>query len=453
MIKLIYNELYKVIKQKYLILILLIVSIFCIGYAKSDIKYKTDNNSNENWRQELEGQLNTYKIKLNNKDFEYEGEKEEIEYEVTVLELQLDNNIPATDWRMELIYEYMSYKESGDVESADSLLEVIKKNDWHTYYKDLSENCKLLQNEYTESDYEYYEIADVYEEAMLRLELKIKPNSEKENWKNECLETYIGNKHMIRYYNSFGEFEKDNHEMARLERENKILYYSINNNIKPNEAVSLGEYLKAIADYRLLVILIMIFISANSVCQEYQLGTLKHLLTYSKQRTKVIWSKYIAMVLMSAIVCIIMYIMSIVVGNIYYGNEISNVVLPLGGNTIAMNYYLYIAIKYLLVIFETAIFILGTMMISVIAENIIISLGIMLGIAIGIPMLAKFLYVTHRMEWVKYIPTLSFDMNQFFDSIPFIYDMKFGVALFMCVICSVISAIVLNMIFNNDDVK
>ena len=184
-----------------------------------------------------------------------------------MLELQLDNNIPATDWRMELIYEYMSYKESGDVESADNLLEVIKKNDWHTYYKDLSENCKLLQNEYTESDYEYYEIADVYEEAMLRLELEIKPNSEEENWKNECLETYIGNKHMIRYYNSFGEFEKDNHEMARLERENKILYYSINNNIKPNEAISLGEYLKAIADYRLLVILIMIFISANSVCQ------------------------------------------------------------------------------------------------------------------------------------------------------------------------------------------
>ena len=54
------------------------MSIFCIGYAKSDIKYKTDNNSNENWRQELEGQLNTYKIKLNNKDFEYEGEKKKL---------------------------------------------------------------------------------------------------------------------------------------------------------------------------------------------------------------------------------------------------------------------------------------------------------------------------------------------------------------------------------------
>ena len=57
------------------------------------------------------------------------------------------------------------------------------------------------------------------------------------------------------------------------------------------------------------------------------------------------------------------------------------------------------------------------------------------------------------MEWVKYVPTLSFDMNQFFDSIPFIYDMKFGVAVFMCVICSAISAIVLNVMFNTDDIK
>ena len=90
-----------------------------------------------------------------------------------------------------------------------------------------------------------------------------------------------------------------------------------------------------------------------------------------------IWSKYITMVLMSAIVhnnvyyvdCCWKYILwerdfkcSFTFGWKYNSNELL---------------FIY-SDKYLLVIFETAIFILGTMMISVMAENIIISLGIML---------------------------------------------------------------------------
>lgn len=453
MIKLVFNELYKIIKQKYLVLVLLIVSIFCIGYARSDIKLKADNNDGQNWRQELETQLKMYKAKLDNGNFEYQGEVEELENEITVLELQLDNDISNTDWRMDLIYEYMSYKDNEDAGQADSLLQVIKKNDWRTYYKELLEKNESLQKEYSRNEYEYYELEDLCEEAKMRLELNIEPASTTEKWNNECLQTYMGNKHMIRYYNSVGEFEKDNHEISVLKRDNKILHYSLYNNIKPNESISYGAYLKAIADYRLFVILIMIFITAHCVCQEYQLGTLKHLLTYSKKRSKIIWSKFLALVLMSVIVCMIMYVISIVVGNVFYEHELSRAVLPLGKTTISMNYYLYIAAKYLFIILESSIFILCTMMFSVIAENIIISLGIMLGVAVGIPVLAKFLYETHRMEWVKYIPTLSFNMNQFFDGIPFIYDMKLGVAIFMCVVCTGISATVVNVLFTIDDVK
>lgn len=434
------NELIKISKQRIFLVIIFLIVIGCIFYANSNSRLKESiKTESDGWKNELRYEKKNI-INAIDEMNENSSDRRIYEIELDIIELRLNNNISDYDWRIDIMNEYKNLLYEGDDVGVEIMHKAVVENDWRLYYNyKLDESNKIINNYSSEKSIsDYVEAKSIKEEAELRLSLDIYPTVYATYWKDAQLKQYLSNKNNIRYDEGYSSlYEKDYEEIEKMKIENIKILHRLYNDIETNEEISLANYLNDIVDFRLIILLLIMMITGNSICQEYTLNTLKNLYTYGGSRKKVIASKYLSMLLVSVIICVFTYITSIICGHIFYGNTIYDAVFVIGNKAFSMNYYLYMLIKYVLLILESNIIIVMTIAISMMLENVLLSAGIMSAVIYGVPKVVEYMYEYHKLDVVKYIPSINFDFAQFWDKNIMIYGMKIWYAIVIYLLCFV----------------
>jgi ABC-2 type transport system permease protein len=197
--------------------------------------------------------------------------------------------------------------------------------------------------------------------------------------------------------------------------------YYLNNNINPitPTAGKFAETLMSQAIFLLLPLLIII-LSGDSVCSEFSSKTIKILLTRAVPRWKILLSKYIALLILISVVILETAVLSLIIsGAIFKGfgfmEPVATGFKVIAGKLDASNVVKVFEWQYLILVYSLGWLVavaVGTIsfMVSVLVRNTATSIGVMMATLIGGSFLQLFLA-----DWpsVKYFFVLNLNLPQY----------------------------------------
>ncbi|MGV2929105.1 ABC transporter permease [Macrococcus capreoli] len=238
------------------------------------------------------------------------------------------------------------------------------------------------------------------------------------------------------------------HVKHRIEKNN----YYLKHHLKPNHYQA-GDFLIDNAFLTALISLITIVVAGGSIANEFTYGTIKQLLIRPVSRTVILISKYIAMILFSGIMMVILLAITYIVGLIFFGSSSINPELVFerpdhfAKNTLWNETFLIYGLKLIHVI---SLGTFGFMVSSILRNN---------GLAIGLSMFIMFLgstvsaFIT-QYEWSKYLLFTNSDLSRYFHFIgPFRDDMTFSFSATVTAVYIVIFLILAWVAFVKRDVN
>ncbi|MCK9862247.1 ABC transporter permease [Paenibacillus sp. ATY16] len=165
-----------------------------------------------------------------------------------------------------------------------------------------------------------------------------------------------------------------------------------------------------------LITVFTIIIASSGVADEFTSGTIKLLLIRPWTRSKILLSKYIAVLLYALGMVIVMLLFTVVLNIILFDasdNAAADIVSPLVSGSIAAYLVKYALLKYVsLIVTTTLAFMLATVSRSG-ALAIGLSLFLILGVNSFTPLLAALKY-----KWADYILFIHLDLTQYLNDTP-----------------------------------
>ncbi|MFW2487942.1 ABC transporter permease [Clostridium chromiireducens] len=197
--------------------------------------------------------------------------------------------------------------------------------------------------------------------------------------------------------------------------------YYLNNNINPitPSAVKFSVKLMEQSIFVLLPLLI-ILLSGDSVCGEFSAKTIKVLLTRAVPRWKILLSKYLALLILFSMVILEMALLSLLVSGFFFNNwgfyePIATGFNSNSGTLDVSNVIKVTQLQYLILVYSLGWFvsvIVGTIsfMVSVLVRNTATSIGIMMATLVGGGFLQLFLA-----DWpiIKYFFVINLNLPQY----------------------------------------
>ncbi len=213
----------------------------------------------------------------------------------------------------------------------------------------------------------------------------------------------------------------------RTDAENKlkIAEYRLENSIPapPNNPWS------ALLTFSGLVEMVMIFaivIAADMVAGEYTAGTIKLLLIRPHSRTKILFSKYIAVSLFAAVMLALLVVFGYGANALFYGVghiHTTDLFLNQQGQVVGQNVMMQVIKMYGLSIFPVMGYVTLAFAVSTVLRNSALAVGISLFIMItGNSMIEA----TAKMEWLKYLPFANSDISLYIFHLPARPEMTMG---------------------------
>lgn len=329
MINLVRNELFKVIKKKGFIIMVIVMLAYAV---LTNFIYKTLSSyilEGEEYINEDYAEM----YDVNNREELPYYVKEKTSYDL----YKLRENYKKDSWQYnylvqadvyDILYRINSYENKlslneEDYKSAKEEYDVIIKkldtDDW----KEIVESEKKSYEEQllTEEDTKTKKELEIrIEEQSIRLDKDI---SYAKSYLNDALMNYIENKITL--------LEYEDKDISKLNKDEKDSYfevreqylaneYALENNVDISTVGNLRTIMGSFFNEYLLMLVIMIFMIAGSITsQEFSKGTIKLLLLKPYSRVKILLSKYITVILSIFIAFIIMFIIQLVVGGIFFG--------------------------------------------------------------------------------------------------------------------------------------
>lgn len=174
----------------------------------------------------------------------------------------------------------------------------------------------------------------------------------------------------------------------------------------------------------MLITVFTIIIASSSVADEFTSGTIKLLLIRPWTRSKVLLSKYIAVLLYALGMVAVMLIFAIILNFILFGyrdETASEAISPLVSGSVTGYLLKYVLLEYVtLVVTTTLAFMLATVFRSG-ALAIGLSLFLILGVNSFSPLLASLKY-----KWADYILFIHLDLTQYLNGSPMRDGMTLG---------------------------
>ena len=118
-------------------IIIILLSIIGVLFLVKFIKYLDENIVTEEViveqnNESLKLQIEDLNNQLKNENLD-EMSKESIQNQIEQYKLIIENNISINSWKNDLIISIIQYREEGNIEKANELIEIIKNNNFSKY--------------------------------------------------------------------------------------------------------------------------------------------------------------------------------------------------------------------------------------------------------------------------------------------------------------------------------
>lgn len=187
-----------------------------------------------------------------------------------------------------------------------------------------------------------------------------------------------------------------------------------------------------------MVIIFAIVIAADVVSSEYTNGTIKLLLIRPHSRTKILFSKYIAVILFSLFLLLILFITGYNVNAFFYGTGDLNrtdLFLNPEGQVTEMNVFIQVMKMYGFSFFPILSYTTLAFTLSTILCNSALAVGVSLFMMIvGNSMIEA----TTKIAWLKYLPFANSDISLYIFHLPPRPEMTLGFSLSVLLVYIVI---------------
>lgn len=436
MINLIKNEFIKIFSKKSIYIFLGIMLLFVI-LTNCIYKYSLDETGNikEN---NIEKTINTTIEELNKTNV---NSKEYIDLKTKLDINELIKKYGIDSWQAYIINNYMyeliyeSNIENNIVNNEYKKIIIrFNNNDWKSFVKEELNNTK-----------------NNIDKEILNYRLKNNISYEN-NYLNRALikyreSLYYLSNNTLKDYNYY--LNKSNSEINKYILDNKININKIND--------TRGILLNLFNEYEIILIAIIVMISGIIISEEFNKGTIKKLLIKPFNRREILLSKYITSILIIIFTILILIIMQLIVGGIFFGYEslsIKEVIYNFNINKIeTYNVFIYLLIITLnklpmLIILTTFTFLIGVLFTN---SALAISLGLILYmISNVINNIAIYLNILI----LKFFITPNWDLSIYlFGMLPENKNININYSILICVIYIIIMLFTSFIVFNRKNIK
>lgn len=240
-----------------------------------------------------------------------------------------------------------------------------------------------------------------------------------ENWRSETTQ-------LVQQYEERLKITELSPELrADAENKLKIAQYRLENDI-PTPPSNPWSALLTFSGLVEMVMIFAIVIAADMVAGEYTAGTMKLLLIRPHSRTKILFSKYIAVSLFALVMLALLVICGYATNALFYGLSsihTTDLFLNQQGQIIQQNVIMQVIKMYGLSIIPVMGYVTLAFAVSTVLRNSALAVGISLFIMItGNSMIEA----TAKIEWLKYLPFANSDISLYIFHLPARPEMTLG---------------------------
>lgn len=484
MINLIKNELTKIIKKKSMLVMLLIIFGYVILTNLIYTKVYDDNGNITIGN--IEEEITYYEKEIDNLDLENTDDLTDYIYYKTEIDIKtLTDKYEENSWQTTIIrnnmydtiynINYYTYsKEKNETKTKkyqdiyNNQLKKLNINDWKSFVEEeiitRKAELKELENSLTneKNKNKQNELQSQIKHTNLnieKLELRLKKDiNYTDDYLNQALEDYYTLKEENINYNekkaNYEEKKQHNHALTEMAK-NK---YALDNsqNISQQNS-SRGIFINFFNEYEILILIVIVMIGGSIVSDEYSKGTIKLLLIRPHSRSKILTAKLISLILSIILTFIIISLMQLIIGGIFFGFDSLNIpviVYNLTTNTTqTYNIFIYLIIMFLVnlpkyILIGTLAFSIGTIFKNTALATTIGILGYM---GSGI---INMLVINHNIEIFKYFVTLNWDLGEYlFGGLPSFSFVSLPFSIAICILYFIIMLTPTYIIFKKNNIK
>ena len=476
MSSLIRNEITKILKKKSIYIMLIVTLGFTI---LTNVIYKYAYSAIMNGSYYSEGYIKMLEEDIKKLNPQNPEEVDEyISYKSDIDTYNLLKQYDKNSWQYEVIQKYganyisqinqYTYK-NKDSESLENIKaeynEFVKRlnsGDWRKFAEEELEIAKssTINNKDDIIANEKVETSQVNEQIEV-LEMRLKYNIEYgNNYKNRALSTYSNSKMEVLQYeqdsNNKTYSEKVSYQKAKANLE-KSKYVIENDKDIFNDVDSRGILLNLFSEYELFIIITVVLIAGAIVSEEFNKGTIKLLLVRPYGRRKILFAKFIVVILTVLFIMIAIGIMQFIVGGIFFGFESLKVpAVEYNHSTGTLEEMSILKSMALTGIGKLPIYILiGTLAfaLSTLFTNTAVAITISLLGYMASSMINQFAFY-YNIAWLKYFVTPNWNFTQFlYGNLPNIEGLSIAFSAAICLIYFLIMIIPSFIVFKRKNIK
>lgn len=241
-------------------------------------------------------------------------------------------------------------------------------------------------------------------------------------------------------------------EKQYFKEEIAINDYRIKHHLPFNEKYNVWSFVEDASQLIILVGLFTIIISAGIVASEFNWGTIKLLLIRPINRSKILTSKYLTVLLFALLMLAILFAFSTILGAFLFGTPDHPVpyLSYANGQVTKQNIVVYLMNYYGFKSIDTIMLATMAFMISSVFRNSSLAIGLSLFLLFTG---AQFtLLLSTKFSWAKYILFANTDLMQYVDGTPMMEGMSMSFSVIMLLIYFVIFQFLAFLVFKKRDV-
>ncbi|MBW7452515.1 ABC transporter permease [Paenibacillus sepulcri] len=201
----------------------------------------------------------------------------------------------------------------------------------------------------------------------------------------------------------------------------------------------------------MFVTLFTVVVSADSVAGEFTSGTIKLLLIRPWSRSKILLSKYISLLLFGLFMAVFLFVLSLVLNLLLFGNDTSQSSEALFGINRDISPFAYMLLYYLAKFGSLIITVTLSFMISTVFRSGGLAIGLSLFVLLGGASISALLGMLDY-KWVDYILFQHMNLTQYINSGPNAEGMSLGFSLGVLAIYYIVFMALTWLTFNKRDV-
>ena len=471
--KLVKNELYKILHKRstkiFLVIAIMFVILINVIYRYSDdlLIFSTT------YYEDYDMALNYVSDYENNSI----GDKELYNYYKSFIDTyDLANNFDSNSWQYQkymedywsLLQDYYRVQDEGlDTTNLFNELEELKTNiendNWEYFVQkdinNINENIEYIKNTLSDPSLNNNEKLN-YEKELFVLEEQVKLNEYRLEKGVEYGDDYLNN--AIDAINSslYGMAEykysndTDSTETVKSYYEN---WYILDEEVDTNNANTLRSvFINFFSEYSFLILIFSIMIAGGIVSDEFNKGTIKSLLIVPHKRSKILLAKYISIIIMILLIIGVLIVSELLIGGILMG--FSSLSIPVVVYNITdsaleiINIFGYLGLQILANLPQIILLATLAFACSVIVNSTAFSIVIPFCGIIASELINAFAYA-YDIKILNYFVTTNWDFTVYLFGGTSIYGNSLLHAIIVCLVYLLIMLVVTFIVFKRKDIK